>query len=119
MAVHNCFYIRSSTVDRRMDKPFEVKRPTARVNGLAIHAEFKNVALGHDCWRPAASKKKFVGIVVIAHAYMTEAIEYALVIQDAVRIHEIFDKLRHLGQKAPHIDFQYWKSLPGFRNGID
>src|ERR1044072_6312297 len=94
MAVHDRYDVRPRAVNRCMDEPFEITFPIACIKWRAVQIIFDNVFGGNEHRSNAAREQKTLGIVVVSDADMPKTVEYTLVIQNAIRVHQITHQLR-------------------------
>ena len=81
MAVHDRLDLGMGLVDLAVDKSFEIERAAVRLDRIAVAVEFHEVGGGNQAGRHAARQEEMLGVFVVTHADMAEAVDDALVIK--------------------------------------
>src|SRR5439155_12644258 len=84
MTVHDSLHIRSRLVYFAVDESFQVWPAPARIDRTTLEVELHYVVGGHQTRRHAAGEQEAIRILVVAHADVTEAVDDALIEEDAV-----------------------------------
>ncbi len=94
MAVHDRLDLGMGLVDLAVDKSFEVDSAARLVDRIAVAVEFHDVGGGNQAGSHAARQQEMLGDFVVTHADMAEAVDDALIIEDAIGGDEVLDQRR-------------------------
>jgi hypothetical protein len=80
-------------IDFPVDEALEVLRASFGIDWIAVQVVLQSVVSGHQCRCQVPREQIAPGVTIMARADVPIAVSYALVGQDVVRGHEIFNQL--------------------------
>jgi hypothetical protein len=94
MAVHDRLDLGLGLVDLAVDKSFEIEGTALWIDRIAVAVEFHDVGGCNQAGRHATRQQEMRGGFVVTHADMAEAVDDALIIEDAIGGDEVLDQRR-------------------------
>ena len=85
--------VRPGAINFAMDEALEIDASIV-TDKIAVQIERLDVAALDECGRHVPRQQEAIGAKRMAHAHVTERIEYALVRKNVIRIDQILDQLR-------------------------
>ena len=86
--------VRAALVDRRMQEPFDERRPATCVERLAIDGEFEDVVRGDGFGGERTRHQEPVGILRVTGRHVPRSVEHVLVDEDATGRGEVLPQVR-------------------------
>src|ERR1700732_3052649 len=96
MAVEGGLNVRASTIERSVNEAFEVNAAAGSINGRAVSVVLENIFCGHQARRHAARHQEMLRVFLVAHTNVAEAVDDALIVEDAIGVDEILAESRFL-----------------------
>ena len=101
MTVHDGVDIGTRPVDFAVDEALQVDASSGRVERFAVEIEGDEVFTVHEAGCHVAGEQKVPGRTVVARAHVPEAVDHALVVENAVGEHEPVEE-RRIGSGRCH-----------------
>src|SRR6266436_8385871 len=94
MAMYDRLDVGMGLVDFAVDEALDIERTTAWLESIAVEIELQDIAGRDQARSHAAGEQKAPRVRLVPHADMSEAIDHALVREDAVGGDEIVNEVR-------------------------
>ncbi len=92
--MHDGLHLRLRPVDLAVDEALKVTSAAARIDSVAVEVELHDIGSGDQRRRHAVRQQEATQILVVPGADMAEAVEHALIREDAIGGDKILDQLR-------------------------
>src|SRR5215471_11615294 len=101
MAVHDRQDVGTRPVDLAVDEALQIDAATVRIERVAVEVEGEYVLAAHQRRRHVAGKQKMPGRLVVADAYVSEAVDDTLAVKDAIGDSEPLHECRLARSESP------------------